>query len=78
MKMKKEYLIKVILNEDIMNKIRKNLKNNIKGRTINNIMKDTNLSRGTVKLYLTALTYNKEVDEVNYNQNTKVYFLEGE
>jgi len=44
------------------------------GRTINQIMEDLKLARGTVKVYLTAMAYAKEIKEIDYNQNTKVFF----
>ena len=70
---RKEYFVKVLINEGFMNKIRNSLKNT-RGKTIQQIINETKLARGTIKLYLSALVHNKEVTEISYNQNTKVYF----
>ena len=62
------------LNIKTVDKIKKCVAKYPYGVTINNIMKDLEISRGTVKTYLTSLVYAKEIIEVNYNQNTKVFF----
>ena len=69
----KIYSVKVLLNEDFMDKIRNCLRNS-KGKTIEQVLKETKLSRGTVKTYLEALVDSREITKVDYNQNTKVYF----
>ena len=69
-----EYICPIELKKNTVDIIKKYLKKSPRGRTIKNMMTDLNLARGTVKTYLTALVYAKEVEEVIYNENTKVYF----
>jgi len=48
-----------------------------KGSTIQQIMDETELARGTVKTYLDELIRMGRVHEEEYGQNTKVFFLNG-
>lgn len=73
--MKKKYKLELEFDEELMNKIRLSVRMSSKGRTIKDIMQDTKSSRGSLlKIYLSALVTNKEINEVNYNQDTKIYF----
>jgi len=71
---KVEYICPIELKKNTVDMIKTCLRKHERGRTIKNMMNDLNLSRGTIKTYLTALVYAKEVEEVIYNQNIKVYF----
>lgn len=64
-------------NENIIKEIEKILTEYRQGLTINQIMEYTKLSRGTVKTYLDEMVKFGRVHEENYNQNTKVFFLNG-
>lgn len=66
--------IEFYLDKKIMNKILKVLKDNLRGRTIQNIIDKTGLSRGTIKTYLVHLAYLDKVIELCYGRNTKVYY----
>jgi len=44
------------------------------GMTIQNLMNETKLARGTIKLHLDILEYTSQVEEIRYLQNVKVYF----
>ena len=61
-----------------LRKIEKELVANRNGITIQQIMENTKLARGTVKSYLDELIRMNRVHEEEYGQNTKVYFLNGE
>ena len=50
---------------------------NRNGLTIQQIMDNTGLARGTVKTYLDELIRMTRVHEEEYGQNTKVFFLNG-
>lgn len=63
--------------ENILKKIEKALSSSRQGLTINQIMENTQLSRGTVKSYLDELIAFGRVHEEEYAQNTKIYFLNG-
>lgn len=58
-------------------KIEKTLAVNRTGLTIQQIMDNTGLARGTVKTYLDELIRMSRVHEEEYGQNTKVFFLNG-
>lgn len=58
--------------------IEKAFLDNKEGLTIQQIMDKTGLARGTVKTYLDELSRLGRVHEVEYGQNTKVYFLNGQ
>ena len=58
-------------------KIEKTLAVNRNGLTIQQIMDNTELARGTVKSYLDELIRMSRVHEEEYGQNTKVFFLNG-
>ena len=64
-------------NENIIKQIEKILIKCRQGLTINQIMEHTKLSRGTIKTYLDEMVKFGRVHEENYNQNTKVFFLNG-
>jgi len=64
-------------NENIIKQIEKVLTKYRQGLTINQIMEYTQLSRGTIKAYLDELVKFGRIHEENYNQNTKVFFLNG-
>jgi predicted ArsR family transcriptional regulator len=53
------------------------LATNKKGLSIQQIVDETKLSRGTVKTYLDELIRMSRVHEEEYGPNTKVYFLNG-
>jgi len=63
--------------ENIIKEVEKILTEHRQGLTINQIMEHTELSRGTVKTYLDEMVNFGRVHEENYNQNTKVFFLNG-
>lgn len=69
-----KYPTTINLKLGVLDKIRVYMKKHPKGRTINNVMKDLPFSRGTLKTYLTAMACSGELEEVDYNQNTKVFF----
>lgn len=71
---KVQYIQPIQLKKRTVDRIQKALKKHEYGMTINNMMVECNLARGTIKTYLTALVYAGEVKEIIYNQNTKVYF----
>jgi len=64
-------------NENIIGEIEKILIKYRQGLTINQIMEYANLSRGTIKTYLDEMVKLGRVHEESYNQNTKVFFLNG-
>ena len=64
--------------ETPLQKIEKTLAGNRNGLTIQQIMDNTGLARGTVKTYLDELIRMTRVHEEEYSQNTKVFFLNGE
>jgi len=59
-------------------KIYKELLKSKYGLTIQNLMNKTGLARGTIKSYLTHMMITDNVLEVNYGQNTKVYYAKNE
>jgi len=63
--------------ENIIREIERILTKYRQGLTINQVMEYTKFSRGTVKAYLDELVKFGRVHEENYNQNTKVFFLNG-
>jgi len=69
-----DYTTTIALKRKTANKIKEYISLYPYGRTINNVMEDLKLARGTVKTYLTAMVYAKEIVQVDYNQNTKVFF----
>ena len=66
-----------MVNENIIKRIEKTLIEHRQGLTINQIMDYTKLSRGTIKTYLDEMVKFGRVHEESYNQNTKVFFLNG-
>ena len=62
---------------EIINQIFNELKSSKYGLTICNLMSRTGLARGTIKSYLTNMQLFDNVVEVNYSQNTIVYFAKG-
>lgn len=62
------------MNFEFMQEIIDSLNKNPKGMTIQNLMNSTKLARGTIKNHLDILTYTSQIEEIKYNQNTKVYF----
>lgn len=62
------------MNFKFMQKIVDELNKSKRGLTIQNLMDNTKLARGTIKPLLDILVYTSQVDEVKYNQNVKVYF----
>ena len=68
--------MKMLYEIKVNEKIIKNILNAIedKGSTIQNLIDKTKYARGTIKTYLMVLCFNKKIEEICYNQNTKVYF----
>ena len=62
------------MNFKFMQKVVDELNKSPRGLTIQNLMDNTKLARGTIKPLLDILVYTSQVDEVKYNQNVKVYF----
>src|SRR3989338_4639593 len=63
--------------ENTLKKIEKALALSRQGLTINQLMEQTQLARGTVKSYLDELIRLGRVHEEDYAQNTKIFFLNG-
>ena len=65
------------MRDKLINLIFNELKSSKYGLTISNLMDRTGLARGTVKSYLVHLLITDSAVEVNYAQNTIVYFAKG-
>ncbi len=65
------------MEESPLQLIEKSLIKHNQGTTIQQLIEDTGLARGTVKTYLEELQNMGRVHEQEYGQNTKVFFLNG-
>jgi len=65
------------MKETPIQKIEKSLIKNRRGMTIQQIIDETGMARGTVKTYLDEMMRMGRVHEEEYGQNTKVFFLNG-
>ena len=62
------------MNFKFMQLIVRQLNKHKRGMTIRNLMTETKLARGTIKPLLDILVYTKQVEELIYAQNIKIYF----